>query len=245
LFFCPSLTEKASNALVFWPEKTFEEKIKKMNSSFYSRSFEDLNHYETVARVLAKELSSFRLTSDPLDVAETLEQLTEEMETMPGVIKDCRLAAEAFGELESVLDRMYSLADRAVELKDSNPLLLSAMNEEFGGYSHIIARLAGADDFSGPCLSLLTSEEAKVTRVILSCLSAASQNLAYRLEEQRRHINSAMDDAINLLLRILDEGDGISYETRLGLSSILERLRDLDENFVSPDERPARAYLLN
>jgi hypothetical protein len=216
-----------------------------MTNCSYAGSFEDLNHYETVARVLAKELSSFRLSSDPLDVAETLEQLTEEMESMPGVINDCRLAAEAFDELESVLDRMYSLADRAVELNDSNPILQIAMDEEFGGYAHIIARLAGADDFNGPYLSLCTSSEAKVTRVILSCLSAARQNFAYRLEEQRRHINSAMDDAVRLLLRILDEGHAVSHETRQGLASILERLRDLDEDFVSPEEIALASYLLH
>jgi hypothetical protein len=197
-----------------------------------------------MARLLAKGLSTFSLSSDPLDVAETLEQLTEEMEDMPTVIQDCRMAMEAFGQLESVLDRMYALADRAVELKDSTPALMRTMDEEFSGYAHIVARLAGAHDFSGPCLSLASSAEAKVTRIILGYLAAARQNFAMRLEEQRRHINTAMDDAISLLMRILDEGDEISYDTRKGLEDLLGRLREVD-GMLDSDSSKVQPYLLN
>jgi hypothetical protein len=201
----------------------------------------DLHHYETVARVMARELAGFRLSSDPLDVAETLEQLTEEMEDMPRVIADCRRAAEAFGELEGCLDRMYALADRAVELDDSNPSVTLAMDEEFSSYAHLVARLAGADDFDGPCLSLVTSDEARVTRTILGCLSNARQGFAAKLDEQRRHINIAMADAMALLVRILEEGDEISRETRDGLSALMETLKVMEKGFspVFQDKRPA------
>ncbi|MDR3154861.1 MAG: hypothetical protein LBW85_11500, partial [Deltaproteobacteria bacterium] len=180
----------------------------------------DLLHYETLARVMAQELAGFRLASDPLDVAETLEQLTEEMEDMPRVIGDCRRAVEAFGQLEGALDRMYALADRAAELDDSDPTLLLSMDEEFSGYAHIVARLAGSGDFDGPCLSLCTSSEARVSRTVLACLSKARHGFAAKLEEQRRHINSAMGEAMELLARMLEEGEEISYETREGLTSL-------------------------
>ena len=205
--------------------------------------YQDLNDYETVARIMAMELSSFELRSDPLDVAETIEELTEEMEDMPGVISDCRQAAEAFLELESALDRMYSLADRASEAGADNPALLEALDREFGGYSEIVARLAGADDFEGPILSLASVEEAKVTRIILGCLSEARRTFAMRLEEQRRHINSAMDDAMNLLLRILEDGEEISYDTKEGLTALLNRLRTLDPSVPAP--AAARPYTLH
>ncbi|MDR2198414.1 MAG: hypothetical protein LBR53_02965 [Deltaproteobacteria bacterium] len=190
--------------------------------------YQDLTHYETVARILAMELSSFELVADPLDVAETLEELSEEMEDMPYVISDCREAAAAFSELEGALDRMYSLADRAIEAGSSDPSILNVLDEEFSLYAELVARLAGADDFEGPILSLATPEEARITRVILGCLSDARHNFALRLEEQRRHINTAMDDALGLLTRILENGTGISHGTRSGLSALLSKLRSLD-----------------
>jgi hypothetical protein len=204
----------------------------------------DLIHFETVARVLARELSGFRLGSDPLDVAETLEQLTEEMEDMPRVISDCRRAVEAFGELEGALDRMYSLADRAAELEDSDPALLMAMDAEFAGYAHIVARLAGAGDFNGPCLSLSTSSEARITRTVLTCLSAARHGFAAKLEEQRRHINSAMGEAMDLLVRLLEEGEQISFETREGLATLLDTVRVMDGG-MSPGWQEQRPVYLN
>jgi hypothetical protein len=204
----------------------------------------DLNHFETVARVLARELSGFRLASDPLDVAETIEQLTEEMEDMPRVIGDCRRAVEAFGELQGALDRMYSLADRAAELDDSDPELLLAMDSEFSGYAHIVARLAGAGDFDGPCLSLVTSSEARVTRTVLACLTAARHGFAAKLEEQRRHINSAMSEAMELLARILEEGDQISNETRDGLNGLMETIKIMEGGF-SPSCQEQRPVYLN
>jgi hypothetical protein len=216
-----------------------------MTGSHHPGAFKDLLHYENVARVLAKGLTGFRPGPDPLDVAETLEQLADEMENMPFVITDCRMAVEAFEQLESVLDRMYALADRAVELNDAKPNVLAAMDEEFGGYSHLVARLAGADEFDGPRLSLATSAEARVTRVILGCLSGARQGFARRLEEQRRRINDAMDDAMALLLRMLDEGEGVSPETRAGLAAVLERLRAMDDDFKTLVGRVPPSVLLN
>ncbi|MDR1041994.1 MAG: hypothetical protein LBR80_17870, partial [Deltaproteobacteria bacterium] len=156
------------------------------------------------------------------------------------VISDCRRAVEAFGELEGALDRMYSLADRAAELHDSDPALLLAMDEEFSGYAHIVARLAGAGDFDGPCLSLATSSEAKITRTVLACLTEARHGFAAKLEEQRRHIDCAMSEAMELLTRILEEGEAISNETRSGLSGLVDTLRVMDCGFGSSrqDERP-------
>ncbi|MDR2406382.1 MAG: hypothetical protein LBE27_08450 [Deltaproteobacteria bacterium] len=196
--------------------------------------YQDLSHYETVARIMAMELSSFELVSDPLDVAETLEELTEEMEDMPDVISSCRMAAETFRELEGALDRMYSLADRAVEAGEENPVLLETLDRQFAGYAEIVARLAGADDFEGPVLSLSSVEEAKVTRIILGCLSQSRHNFAVRIEEQRRRINTAMDDALNLLTRLLEDGEEISHETREGLSALLTKLRSLDPSSPMP-----------
>ncbi|MDR2340053.1 MAG: hypothetical protein LBF40_07975 [Deltaproteobacteria bacterium] len=191
-------------------------------------AYHDLTHYESVARILAMELSSFELVADPLDVAETIEELTEEMEDMPHVISDCRMASEAFQELEGALDRMYSLADRAIEAGAGNPGLLDTLDRQFAGYAEIVARLAGADDFEGPILSLGTVEEARVTRIILGCLSEARHNFALRLEEQRRRINTAMDDALSLLLRLLETGEGISHDTKAGLRTLMEKLGTID-----------------
>jgi hypothetical protein len=196
--------------------------------------YQDLSHYETVARILAMELSSFELLSDPLDVAETIEELTEEMVDMPSVINDCRLAAEAFQELEGAIDRMYSLADRAVEAGTGNPGALSALDAEFAGYAEIVARLAGAEEFEGPILSLATVEDARVTRIILGCLAGARHTFALRLEEQRRHINTAMSDALGLLGRILEDGAEISHDTRAGLTALLTKLGTMDPSIAAP-----------
>lgn len=188
---------------------------------------QDLARYETVAKFLAAELSGFSLGAEPLDVAETIELLTEEMEDMPEVIADCRQAVEAFSELESVLDRMFSLADRAVELNDSDPRALAALDEEFAAYGHLIARLAGDSRFAGTVLSLATSAEAKVTRVILGYLAGARRDFREKLDDQRRRINCAMDEALVMLARILDEGEEISFAMREDLTDLLAKLAAL------------------
>ncbi|MDR1296108.1 MAG: hypothetical protein LBO05_01795 [Deltaproteobacteria bacterium] len=192
-----------------------------------SYSCPDLNHYEIVAKIMANELATMELASEPLDVAETIETLTEEMGQMPQIITDCRLAVEAFNELDITLDRMYSLADRAAESKDGEEALRLGLNDEFSGYSHIVARMAGADDFDGPSLSLISKAEAKVTLQILSCLGRARHDFCRRLQDQRRRINSTMDEALEMLSTILTEVESISHATRNGLTELVAHLQTL------------------
>jgi hypothetical protein len=214
-----------------------------MDKEYADASYPDLTHHESVARLLAMELSSFELLSDPLDVAETIEELTEEMEDMPGVISDCRMAAAAFQELEGALDRMFSLADRAVEAGNGDPGLLRSLDGQFAGYAEIVARLAGAEDFEGPILTLRSVEDAKVTRIILGCLAEARHGFAMRLEEQRRRIDSAMGEALGLLARILEDGKEISHGTRAGLSALMEKLGNIDPSLAVMEG--ARPYTLH
>jgi hypothetical protein len=180
---------------------------------------------------MANELATLELTSEPLDVAETIETLSEEMGQMPQIITDCRLAVEVFNELDTTLDRMYSLADRAVESKDEDDALRMGLDEEFAGYSHIVARMAGADYFDGPSLSLLTKSEATVARQILGCLSRARHDFSKRIFDQRRRINNTMSEAIEMLSKILSEVENISYHTRDGLTELLAHLQTLSGEF--------------
>lgn len=191
----------------------------------------DLSHYEMVAKIMADELSTLELASEPLDVAETIETLGEEMGNMPRIISDCRLAVEAFNELDGTLDRMYALADRAVDSKEEDQALRSGLDEEFAGHAHIVARLAGADEFDGPSLSLLTRGEARVARQILGCLAAARHDFSKRLRDQRRRINSAMDEALEMLAGILADVEEISHDTREGLTALVAHLRALGGEF--------------
>jgi hypothetical protein len=191
----------------------------------------DLNHYELMARIMANELSTLELASEPLDVAETIETLGEEMNQMPQIITDCRLAVEVFNELDVTLDRMYSLADRASESKEEEGALRAALDDEFAGYSHIVARMAGADDFDGPSLSLLTKGEANVARQILGCLSKARHDFSKRIFDQRRRIDSAMNEAIEMLGRILSEVENITYQTRDGLTELVAHVQTLSGEY--------------
>ncbi|MDR3203331.1 MAG: hypothetical protein LBV23_01105 [Deltaproteobacteria bacterium] len=194
-------------------------------------SYQDLSHYEMVAKIMASELSTLELTAEPVDVAETIETIGEEMANMPQIITDCRLAVEAFDELDGALDRMYSLADRAVECDEKDEGLRIGLDDEFSGYAHIVARLAGADEFDGPSLSLITKSEAKIAREILGCLGAARHDFSRRLLEQRRRINGAMDEALEMLGKILTEADELSNATRQGLSELVTHLRSLGRDF--------------
>jgi hypothetical protein len=191
----------------------------------------DLSHYEMVAKIMANELSTMELAAEPLDVAETIETLGEEMGNMPQIISDCRLAVEAFSELDGALDRMYALADRAVDSREDDFALREALDEEFSGYAHIVARLAGADEFDGPSLSLNTAGEARVARQILGCLAAARHDFSQKLRDQRRRINSAMDEALEMLAGILADVEGISHATREGLTALVGHLRALGGEF--------------
>jgi hypothetical protein len=187
----------------------------------------DLNHYELVAKIMANELATLELASEPLDVAETIETLGEEMNQMPQIISDCRMAVEVFSELDLTLDRMYSLADRACESREEDQALRMGLDDEFAGYSHIVARMAGADDFDGPSLSLLTKGEAKVARQILACLSKARHDFSKRIFDQRRRIDGTMTEAIELLTRLLTEVENITYRTRDGLTELVAHLQSL------------------
>jgi len=200
----------------------------------------DLNKYEQVARILAQELPGLTLMSEPLDVIDSLEHLSDEMARMPEIIQDCRLATEAFDELDEVISRMYSLADRAVELPDDRDRDRFLLDEEFRGYSHIVARLAGADDFDGPALSVATRPEALAARKILAYLNDARQGFTRKLADQRRQINSAMDEALALLIRIAGETEDLSHHNRDRLRDILDRLAVLgDFSGLGRAERPS------
>jgi methyl-accepting chemotaxis protein len=210
-----------------------------------ARDCPDLSHYEMVAKIMADELSTMELAAEPLDVAETIETLGEEMGNMPGIISDCRQAVEAFDELDSTLDRMYALADRAVDLEEGDLSAREGLDEEFTGYAHIVARLAGADEFDGPSLSLLTRAEAVVARRILGCLAAARHDFSQRLREQRRRINSAMDEALEMLAAILADVDEISHNTREGLTALVAHLRALGGELGDPGAPGAPPRWLN
>ena len=184
----------------------------------------DLNNYEKIALILAQELPSLSLMSEPMEVIDSLENISEEMARMPEVIQDCRLATEAFGELDQTIDRMYSLADRAAELPESANGTRLSLDEEFRGYAHIVARLAGADDYDGPVLSLVTKAEALAARKILSYLNEARGGFTRKLDDQRRQINQAMDEALGFLVRIVSETEELSAYNRDRLRDILGRL---------------------
>jgi hypothetical protein len=200
----------------------------------------DLTHYEMVAKIMANELATMELASDPLDVAETIENLSEEMERMPEIITDCRQAVETLNQLDLALDRMYSLADRAAESDEGESELRQRLNEEFAGYAHIVARVAGADNFEGPFLSLETRADARVCLQVLGCLGGARHDFTKRLQDQRRRINAAMDDALNVLATILRDAEHISYATRDGLTELVGHLRNLSDEYLenSADLKP-------
>lgn len=202
----------------------------------------DLNKYEKVARILAQELPGLSLMSEPLDVIESLEHLSDEMATMPEIIIDCRRATEAFDELDHVIGHMYALADRAVELPDDQLRERFLLDEEFKGYSHIVARLAGANDFDGPVLCLVTRPEALAARRILAYLSEARGSFTRKLAEQRRHINNAMDEALALLMKIADEVEELSHQNRDKLRDILDRLAFVGDLGRSPQPIPSRLH---
>jgi hypothetical protein len=206
--------------------------------AFRASSCPDLSNYEKIARILAQELPNLTLNSEPPDVVDSLENLSEEMALMPEIIKDCRLATEAFDELDQVIGHMYALADRAAELPDDRNRERCLLDEEFKGYAHIVARLAEADDFDGPSLSLATRPEAQAARRILSYLSDARTGFTRQLANQRRQINSAMDEAVALLVRLVSAGDDLSHQGRDHLRDILDRLAGFGD-FAALKESPA------
>ncbi|MDR1921351.1 MAG: hypothetical protein LBS31_06355 [Candidatus Adiutrix sp.] len=187
-------------------------------------SYADLSRHERIARVLASELPELALFSEPLDVINSLEKLSDEMARMPEIIQDCRLATEAFDRLDETIGRMYALADRAAELPDDQERERLILDEEFRGYSHIVARLAGADDFDGPSLSLASRPEALASRKILAYLNEARRGFTRKLADQRRQINEAMDEALEMLCKLVGETEDLSNANRDLLRDILDRL---------------------
>jgi hypothetical protein len=192
----------------------------------------DLSDYEQIARLLAQELPKLPLVSEPLDVADSLENLSEDMALMPEIIKDCRLATEIFEELDQVIGHMYALADRAAELPENRQAERVVLDGEFKGYAHIVARLAWDDDFDVPSLSLATRSGAMAARRILGYLGEARTGFTRRLAEQRRHINQAMDEAVGLLVRLVSETEDLSHQGR-------DRLRELLDRLAAQAGRPA------
>lgn len=202
----------------------------------------DLNKYERMARILAKELPSLHLLSEPLDVVDSLENLSDEMTRMPQVIVDCRLATEAFNELDQVIDRMFALADCAVELSEDNRDQRKQLDEEFKIYSQIVSRLAGADNYGGPSLNLSSRDEAVTARKVLSFINEARRGFTRKLDHQRRQINQAMDEVLNLLMRLVSDVEELSYYNREQLSEILDHLGAMEELNTDryKERRPSR-----
>jgi len=198
----------------------------------------ELNSYEQIARLLARELPNLPLGSEPLEVADSLENLSEDMALMPEIIKDCRLATEAFDELDQAIGRMYALADRAAELPDIRLAERLVLDGEFKGYAHIVARLAGAGDFEGPALSLATRPEALAARRILGYLGEARTGFTRQLANQRRQINQAMDEAVALLVRLASAADDLSHQGRDRLRDLLDRLAGLGGTPAPPAGPP-------
>jgi len=203
----------------------------------------ELNNYEQIARLLAQELPNLPLGSEPLDVVDSLENLSEDMAIMPEIIKDCRLATEVFDELDQVIGHMYALADRAAELPENRKAERVVLDGEFKGYAHIVARLAGEDDFEGPSLSLVTKSEALAARRILGYLGEARTGFTRRLADQRRHINQAMDEAVALLVRLVSETKDLSHQGRDRLREILDRLATQADLPVLPAEPASGPWL--
>lgn len=207
-------------------------------------SCSDLNRNETIARILAQELPGLTLMSEPLDVIDSLENLSDEMSHMPEIIQDCRLATEAFDELDQTIGHMYALADRAVELPESQDRERRFLDEEFRAYSHIVARLAGSDNYDGPSLSLATQPEAQAARKILAYLGEARGGFTRKLAEQRRNINHTMDEALSLLAKIVQETEELSHDNRGRLQDILDRLAIVGDWPRSPEsDAQARKWL--
>ena len=204
----------------------------------------ELSNYEQIARLLAQELPNLPLGSEPLDVIDSLGNLSDDMAMMPEIIKDCRQATEAFDELDQFIGRMYALADRAAELPDSRKAERNILDGEFKSHAHIVARLAGDEDFGGPALSLATGSEALAARRILGYLGEARTGFTRRLANQRRQINQAMDEAVALLVRLVSDTDDLSHQGRDRLRDILDRLAALAEVPALP-ARPAHGPWLH
>ncbi len=203
-------------------------------------SYQDLARYELIAQILAKELPHLPLLSEPLDIIDSIESISGDMVHMPEIIQDCREAAEAFDQLDQTIDHMYALADRAVELGEGQDAKRMILDEEFKGYAHIVARLAGADDWNGPRLSLATLPEATSARQILGYLSFARQNFTKRLADQRRQINQAMNEALEVLSKIATESAELSHVNKTHLQELIDRLSAISENFTPAPSVPQK-----
>ena len=200
----------------------------------------DLASYEKMARILAQELPNLSLLSEPLDVVDSLANLSTEMSRMPEVIEDCRLATETFGELDHAIGRMFALADRAVELPEESDGERIILDAEFKNYAHIVARLAGDSGCDGPALNLNSQGEAISARHILAYLNDARHKFTRRLDSQRRQINQVMDEALTLLVKLVNEVGDLSYNNRESLFDILSRLGTMSElaHFVDDYRKP-------
>lgn len=206
--------------------------------SSLDNTYQDLNHYEKIARILARELPGLSLASEPIAVSDSIENLSDEMTAMPEVIQDVRLATEAFDELDGAIGHMYALADRSAELPEDTSRQRAILDGEFRGYSHIVARLAGADDFEGPRLSLATKGQALAARKILGYLNEARSGFTRKLADQRRQINDAMDEALSMLGQLVSEGEDLSCDGRERLRDLLNRLPVTVENYqLEPPRR--------
>ncbi|MGL4209827.1 MAG: hypothetical protein ACRCTY_10625 [Candidatus Adiutrix sp.] len=212
--------------------------------SALDNNYSDLTQHEQVARILAAELPELALCSEPLDIINSLEKLSDEMSHMPEIIHDCLMATEAFDRLDETIGRMYALADRAVELPDDKEEERASLDEDFQGYSHIVARLAGDNNFDGPSLSLRTKAAAITARQILSYLNGARQNFTGKLAAQRRQINAAMDEAVEMLLNLAHGTHELSNNNRNHLNNILERLNSYSPTF-SAFKAPSRGPWLH
>ena len=135
----------------------------------------------------------------PAEVVETLRLSREQMQGIPGAVRDLNTAESEFAGLSQAIDRILHLTQSSAALPEAAQAQRESMETEFIGLAAVIAKAGGRHAYQGPRLTIKTKAQAQGTLLIVKHLAMVNQNLAAQLREQRELLIEAVEQTIDFL----------------------------------------------
>lgn len=180
----------------------------------------DFERLGLVSSLLGQHIPVTRTEEElPPEVARALIMARVQMQGIPSALRDLEAAKLNFSVLEKSLDRLVALTDEAAELGEEDQPGRDRLEVELVSLAHVVAKLAGRQNYDGPQISVKTKAHAQGSRKILRHLTPFKEDMALNLIDQENLIVEAIEQTIGFLEMITE-----SYPEAASLTSIPDLL---------------------
>ena len=179
----------------------------------------DLEKLNDVSCILSTGIPVPAADDIPDEVVETLKLARIQMETIPAALEDIEAAKREFKVLDKTIDRLEELAREASELPEEDRTGRASREAEFIKLGHVLAQIAGRQNYQGPELSIATRAKAQSSHRIIKHLLPVKESLAAQMAEQEAMVVEAVQQTIDFL-EIIEK----AYPQKKSLSAISDLL---------------------